>query len=140
MTVEELIAQSYGQDAAKAFRAFEPSQADIEALQQVGREMQIIFKPIPGACIVMSALAIDRLRSLTKAPCYLVAGALSVGGTRVFGTNKVDMSAFRKSTLDWDGHAWVQSGKYVFDTSIFRTAHSSRKVLRRWQNMCGPQV
>lgn len=102
--VADLIAQSYSAEAAKTFRAFEPSDADFDALKQVGRELQIVFKPIPGACIMMSALLILGLETLTKAPAYLVAGSLAVGATRVFGDGgAVDAAkAFGQSNPSWD--------------------------------------
>ena len=126
--VADLIAQSYSAEAAKTFRAFEPSDADFDALKQVGRELQIVFKPIPGACIMMSALLILGLETLTKAPTYLVAGSLAVGATRVFGDGgAVDAAkAFGQSNPSWDGHAWVQFGKFIADMLIFRTAYSSK--------------
>jgi hypothetical protein len=125
--VAEMIAQSYSAEAAKAFRAFEPSDADFVALKQAGQDLQVVFKLIPGACVVMSALLMLRLKTLTKAPAYLVAGSLAVGATRVFGDgDAVDgTKAFGQSNPSWDGHAWVQFGRFIVDTSIFRTAYSS---------------
>src|SRR5882762_9669788 len=31
---------------------------------------------------------------------------------------------FSQSAVSWGGHCWVQFGKYVVDTSLFRTAYS----------------
>jgi hypothetical protein len=126
--VAELIARSHGDKAADEFRKFEPSQDDFKALKQAGRELQIIFKPIPGACAVMSALLLARLQSLTTAPAYVVAGNLWVGNERVFGFDEEpDWSkAFSATNMSWDGHAWAQFGRFVVDMSVFRTAYSDK--------------
>jgi hypothetical protein len=126
--VVELIAQSHSRNAADEFSAFDPSDADFASLVQATKELQVCFKPVPGACVVMSALLIARVQSLTKTPVYMVAGTLSVARKRIFGTDgPIDgAKVFSQSAVSWDGHCWVQFGKYVVDTSLFRTAYSGK--------------
>ena len=114
--------------AAEEFRKFEPSQEDLKALERASRELQIILEPIPGACLIMSALLFFRLQSLAMAPAYVLVGNLHVGNDRVFGTDKeLDWStAFSATDMAWDGHAWVQFGPFIVDTSVFRTAYSNK--------------
>jgi hypothetical protein len=93
-------------DAVEVYRAFTPSGAHLEALKSVGREVLLVFPPMPGACAVMSAAYAARLQTVTDAPVYVVAGALSVGGDRVFGGDRATDwgAAFCKDDLSWDGH------------------------------------
>jgi hypothetical protein len=87
-----------------------------------------VSSPYRAHVFVMSALLIARVQSLTKAPVYMVAGTLSVGRKRIFGTDgPIDgAKVFSQSAISWDGHCWVQFGKHVVDTSLFRTAYSGK--------------
>jgi hypothetical protein len=80
--IAELIAKSHGNKAAEEFRRFEPSQYDCQSLRESGRS-QIVFNPIPGACMAMTAFLVGRLQPLTT---YVIAGNLSVGSVKgIFG-------------------------------------------------------
>lgn len=71
---------------------------DQAALAQVGRDVLVAFPPTPGACVMMSALYAGRLRQLGH-DGWLVGGALSVGGRRLFG-GSTPASEFSGSDLD----------------------------------------
>jgi hypothetical protein len=124
--VSELIAQTYGIEAARVYRAFKPNESDLIDLTEIGEKLLRLFPPTPGASVMMSALYAAGVRAVTKAPVYVVAGSLSVGGTHVFGQEgDIDGPArFSKADLSWNGHAWTMFGDRIADISIFRTAYS----------------
>ena len=71
----------------------------------------------------MYALYLEKL----NAPMgYVVVGSLYVGDARIFGEDgDVDgRDRFSRSDPSWDGHAWLVSGDWLADVSIFRTAYS----------------
>jgi|ERR1044072_6837141 hypothetical protein len=126
MKFEDLLAQSHSTAAAREHRAAHVTDETKAVLTAVGRELLAdLTESTPGACVMMSALYAQRLRS-KGVPAYVVAGTLSVQGVRVFGTDVPfdGKTAFSESNLDWDGHAWVVVGGHVADVSIFRTAYS----------------
>jgi hypothetical protein len=74
---------------------------------------------------MMNALYFAELRKRTAAPTYMVMGKLLVRGKEVFGPSEVPTAAlFDQTSLSWPGHAWIVSGSYMADASIFRTARS----------------
>jgi hypothetical protein len=127
MKLEKLIAASYSAEAAKAWKAYLPSDADKRKLEAIGLDLLKNLPPIPGTCALMSAVYAARMQSVATAPVYVVAGTLSVRGVAVFGDGRPfdGKSVFSESTSSWDGHAWVMLGYYVADVSIFRTAYSA---------------
>jgi hypothetical protein len=127
--IGDLIAESRGNEAAAAYRAFKASDADLAALAEIGRALLDIFpKDVPGACAVMSALYASQLEFKTRVPVFVVAGSLFVGQTRVFGDDTKINGKERLSRSDssWDGHVWLVMGHCIADASIFRTAYSPR--------------
>lgn len=107
------------------------SDAQFDGLVSVGHDVLRAFPPKAGACMMMSALYVGRLRHLGHASALLVGGALIVAGSPVFGRASID--ATLKTDLDWDGHAWVRFGEYIADVSLVMTAYSpdAPKLLAR---------
>jgi hypothetical protein len=97
-----------------------------QRLAAVGHDVLVVCRPMPGACIMMSALYAFRLREKYGEPADVVAGSLFVGSSRVFGADgDFDGECFSRTSLDWDGHAWVTLAGFLADVSVFRTAYSS---------------
>ncbi|SRR5260221_4552493 len=127
MGQKELIAESFGPDAADAWASFSPTPDQVQALAERGRELLDHFPKMPGACALMSAVYAWSLEKLNLPPAYVVAGSLYLGETRVFGEDG-DINGrtrFSRSDPSWDGHAWIIWGDRLVDVSIFRTAYSS---------------
>jgi len=126
MGLKELIADSFGPDAAEAWASFSPTEEQVRALMDVGKEVLVHYPKSAGACALMSAVCTWRMEKLGLPPAYVVAGLLYVGQTRVFGDgSSIDgRNRFSKSDLSWDGHAWIVWGDRLMDISIFRTAYS----------------
>jgi hypothetical protein len=125
--MHHLIAESYTTAAVGAYRVFVPTDAQLKLLEKIGRDVLVCFPPMPGACILMSAMyAAGLQRELPDVPIHVAAGALSIGQTRVFGDDSVKdwHSVMAKSNPSWEGHSWVVFGEYIADVSIFRTAYS----------------
>ncbi len=123
--LSRLIRQTHSQRAADAFETYVSTDADIETLSNVGRDVLLHLPPDPGACALMSAVYIMRLRRVTSAPTFMVAGTLAVDGTPVFGDGlKLEEALFTVGNSSWDGHAWVMLGNYLADISLCRTAYS----------------
>lgn len=101
----------------------------IAALADVGRDVLMAFPVTPGACVMMSALYVGRLRDIGHPDAQLVAGILSIEGNPVFGSHRPN-SAPLISKLDWEGHAWVTLGGFIADVSLLRTGRSVRANLR----------
>ena len=122
----KLVAAQHGWPAAKAFKAYEMTDADRDALSRCAIDLLKVFPPIPGACALMSAALAVSLERQMAAPIYVVAGMLAVDGEPVFGNRQPFDGAqvFSASNPDWDGHVWIMVGPYVVDISIFRTAYS----------------
>ncbi len=51
----KLVAAQHGWPAAKAFKAYEMTDADRDALSRCAIDLLKVFPPIPGACALMSA-------------------------------------------------------------------------------------
>lgn len=105
---------------------------ELAALVDVGRDLLTAFPVTPGACMMMSALYVGRLRQLGHAGAQLAAGMLTIGGSPVFGSGRPDHAPIR-TDLDWDGHAWVTLGGFIADASLLRTGRSAKapQPLRR---------
>ncbi|PKP71969.1 MAG: hypothetical protein CVT83_02310 [Alphaproteobacteria bacterium HGW-Alphaproteobacteria-5] len=128
----KLVAAQHGWAAAKAFKAYQMTDADREALSQCAIDLLKIFPSVPGACALMSAALAVGLERCMAAPIHVVAGTLAVGGDPVFGDRQAlnGSQIFSTSNPDWDGHVWVMIGTYVVDISIFRTAYSRQGPAR----------
>jgi hypothetical protein len=115
-------------DEADAYRTYAASDADLDALQEVGKRVLTVFPDVAGACALMTALYAVGLDSVDSGPCYVVAGDLSVPEGRVFGDGgDNDLSGvFNASDPSWDGHCWIVLGKWIADVSICRTVKSGR--------------
>jgi hypothetical protein len=124
----DLIATAHGPDAARRFALWEPSDAAFDALTRISSDILERCKPVPGACTVMSTLLAERLSGALGFVVPVVAGALKVKGTYIFGGNAgFDGEAvFSRSARDWDGHVWIAFGTHVADISLGRTARSGR--------------
>jgi hypothetical protein len=128
MRLDRLIKAAHGLAAATAFKQFQPTDADIQALAEVGKEVLQYVPPEPSACALMAAVyalkVCDRLRS----PPYVVAGSLSVGDVMIYGGKAPGdpKVPFTESSSSWDGHAWLAVGHLLADVSIFRTAYSEK--------------
>jgi hypothetical protein len=125
--LSELIASSHSPGAGEVYRKFSPNEEQRKALAEIGRDVLLHFPPMPAACAFMSAFYAARVQMSTDAPVYVVAGALSVGTTRIFGEHESSRdwaASFNESNLSWDGHCWITFGPLIADVSIFRTAYS----------------
>jgi hypothetical protein len=115
-------------EEAERQRAYVATDADLDALREIGRRVLAVFPPVPGACALMTAMYAVGLNKTGCGPLYFVAGDLSVPEGRAFGDGgNGDLSqAFGVSELSWDGHCWIALGKWIADVSICRTAKSGR--------------
>jgi hypothetical protein len=131
--ITDLIAASYTPAAVDNYRDFVPTDAELQALEKMGRDVLLCFPPMPGACAVMSAMyAAGLRRTLPDAPIFVVAGTLSVNKSRVFGDDDLSRdwgALFSSSNASWDGHCWLSFGPYIADVSMFRTAYSKYSPL-----------
>lgn len=127
VSLDLLIRQSRSAEDATAHGGRIVTENDQSQLANVGRQLLSVFPPIPGACLLMSALYAARLQELVAGPILVIAGGLSVGSEHVFGAGgQFDGKRFDQSNPSWDGHAWVELGDLVADVSIFRTAYSGQ--------------
>ena len=85
MDLKQLIAASYGPEAAEAWSNFAPSNAQRDAAMNAGRDLLKHFPTVPGACVIMSTLFAWQLEKLGLPPAYVVAGSLYVVGSRFIG-------------------------------------------------------
>ena len=106
----QLVVASYSKEDAEKPRNFVSSDEEFAALKQAIHETLLMFAPIPGACVLLTAALQFRLESLTKAPSYIVAGNLAAGEKLVFGTSDTTVNAatFSQINLSWDGHGWLR--------------------------------
>lgn len=128
MKLETLIEASHSNETRRAYEAFEPTEDQYDAIIKACHDTLTAFPNLPGACVLISSMVAHRLEALTQIQAFVVAGALSVKRTPVFGNPERThaRSAFTNGNMDWDGHAWVMFGPYLADASIFRTAHSRK--------------
>jgi|SRR5580693_4338100 hypothetical protein len=126
--LRKLVSTSFGEQAAQELRDHSLTNSEKETLKTAAHDVMRCFKPVPGACVMMSALLHLRLKQLSNAPTYFVAGTLQVNGTYAYGTTDtiVDEETFAKSNPDWDGHAWVQHGQYILDVAVRRTVAAGK--------------
>ena len=103
------IAKVHGWLAAKAFKAYRPSDRDKAVIAaKAGEILKLLPHADDGAAAMSAAFAVHIERDL-DAPVQLISGELSVLGEPLFAPG---------------GHAWVMVGPYVADISIFCTAYS----------------
>lgn len=121
-----VLATCRSEEEAARYQAYVASDADLDALKDIGRRVLDVFPSVPGACALMTAMYAVGLDTTGCGPLYFVAGDLSVPEARVFGDGgNGDLSeAFGASDLSWDGHCWIVLGKWIADVSICRTAKS----------------
>lgn len=99
----------------------------------------------PGACTLMSALLAARLTAAFDAPVPVIAGALKIQGSYIFGSNAAldgDL-VFSQTGFGWDGHVWIMFGEHIVDISLARTALSGRShplLERRVRSAFGADV
>jgi hypothetical protein len=128
--IADLVRQSQSEAAAEVYLAFRPTEDQISQIGEVGREILIHVRPVPGACAPMSALYAAILHDrMPGTIVHMVAGALAVEEKYVFGqaTDRVDGNdIFGRSNPSWDGHSWLICGDYIVDISLFRTAYSAQ--------------
>lgn len=128
VNLRELIAASFGPDAAEAWTKTTLNDTDKQKLVEAGRQ---VLDLMPGrmahACALMSAAYSIALEKLDAPRGYVVAGSLCVGDTRVFGKDgELDWKrCFSRSNPSWDGHSWIVCGDWLADASVFRTADST---------------
>lgn len=135
MSLLQLVADTHSAEASTELGAYDCSENDRTAIAEVGSQLLIACRPVPGACVMMNALYLAGLQKRTAAPTYMVMGKLLVRGAEVFGPAEVPTTAlFAQTNLSWPGHAWIVSGSYMADASIFRTAYSdsSPPLLRNY--------
>jgi hypothetical protein len=136
--LRELIATSYTSSDAEAYCAFVPTASQLNDLIEIGYDVLSHVLCRAGACVMMSAVYAKRVQTMLQdAPVYVVAGALAVGTTYVFGqdvTQRDWKSEFDRSNPSWDGHCWLMFGGFIADISIFATAYSenSPRLLARY--------
>jgi hypothetical protein len=122
-----LVAASHGWPAAKAFKAYVPTDADKAAIAGKARDILSIFPSVPNGSAFMSAAFAAHLQRDLDIPVQVVAGTLSVEGETVLGDGEgLDgPSVFASDARVWNGHVWVMIGGHVADISIFRMAYSA---------------
>lgn len=105
-----------------AHRAYVPNDDDDAALIKLTTGLLKIFKPVPGACFMMSALLASGIRKHIGLTGAVVVGDLFVGPHQLFATQpNQDWSEIGKSGGTVDGHAWVQIGERTIEASVLRT-------------------
>jgi hypothetical protein len=121
-----MIATSHGWPAAKAFKAYRPSDADKATVAHFARDLLRIYPGTDGACAPLSAAFAVGLEGVLQAPIQVVAGALFADEIRIFGGDATGEApaVFGAHDVDRDDHVWVMVGGYVADISLFRTAYS----------------
>lgn len=123
-----LVSTTIGKGAADELREYSLTESEKELLKTAVHEVMLLIKPVPGACLMMSALLYFRLSEIGNAPTYVVAGGLLANGEYVYGLPNmtIDDRAFSKSSVNWDGHAWVQHGQYIVDVAMLRTVAAGK--------------
>lgn len=123
----KLVAARHGWAEARAFKAYEPDDADRARIAGCAVELLKAFPKAPGTSAFLSGAFAVQLDRHLSAPVHLVAGTLSVDGVAVYEDSRaVDGPAiFAAPEPQWGGHIWAMVGPYVADIAIFRAAYSS---------------
>lgn len=123
-----VLAACRDQAEAQRHRDYVATDADIDALREIGGRVLEAFPTMPGACAAMSAMYAVGLDTTACGPVHVVAGDLSVPEGRVFGDGGNDdlSGLFNASDPSWDGHCWIVVGDWIADVSICRTAKSGK--------------
>ncbi|AXB78668.1 hypothetical protein [Novosphingobium sp. P6W] len=123
----KLVASTHGWPAARAFKAYDLSDADRARMAGCAVDLLKVFPKAPGASAFLSAAFAVHLERHLSAPVHLVAGTLAVDGERVYEDDRSSLAAnaFTAEDPRWQGHVWVMVGGYIADISIFRAAYSS---------------
>lgn len=100
----------------------------ISQIQELMNEVLLITTKKDGACLYMGALLFALMHDNLKLKPRFVAGSLTLCDRLVFEHKPIKpvLSAGTDFSGDWDGHAWVEVGDYIFDASIFWTIYSSK--------------
>ena len=114
LQLSKRIAASYDWNAAKAFKAYEMSDADRATISRCAVDLLAIFPPTPDASAMMSAARAVSLSRVMHAPIHVVRGFLGVENRLVLGEGTRN-----------GAYNWVMVGPYVVDITLFRLAYSS---------------
>jgi hypothetical protein len=105
----KLVAGVHGWPAAKAFKAYQPSDRDKAMIAAKAADVLKLFPPADDAATAISAAFAVHLERDLVAPVQLVEGTFAlIGG----------------ASLHPIRHSWVMIGPYVADIAIFRMAYS----------------
>ncbi|WDF71183.1 hypothetical protein [Novosphingobium sp. KACC 22771] len=107
------VAATHGWPAAKAFKAYQMSDADRAVISRCAVDLLAVFPPQPDApadlgTMMSAALAVSIERAI-DAPVYVMRGYLGVDGRPVLGP----------------AYGWLMVGPYVVDIALFRLAYSA---------------
>lgn len=123
-----LVAAAHGTAYADRFRDYDFDAETLYRFSDICKQVMEDVARAPGACTLMNALLAQRVRETLDAPFAIVAGALKIGSSYIFGSNApIDGArAFSESSADFDGHVWMIFGRYLVDISLARTALSGK--------------
>lgn len=141
----EAIERAHSRAFAERFRDYVPEPSAGAGFYRVCLSVLADCAFEPGACTLMSTLLAARLAAEFDAPVPVIAGALKIQGTYIFGSNAaIDGDrVFSETGFDWDGHVWIMFGDHIVDISLARTALSGRShplLERRVRSAFGADV
>ncbi len=119
-----MVEASHSRNVMEQVCDFDPDESAFVALEEMCRGMLQTCRPEGSSCVIMSSLLAQCLSDELDTTIPVVAGALKVGGSYMYGSNSAfdGKLIFSESTDDWDGHCWVLFGPYIVDISLGRTA------------------
>jgi hypothetical protein len=120
----KLVAQAHGWDEARAFKAFEMTDADRARIAGSAVDLLKVFPKAPGSGPQLAAAFAVQLGRVLSAPIQVVAGTLTVDGVPVLG-NRQPFSGADVCAEGFRGHAWVMVGPFIAELALFRRANES---------------
>lgn len=119
-----MVEASHSRNTMQQVRDFDPDESAFVALEEMCRGMLQACRPEGSSCVIMSSLLAQCLSDQLGTTIPVIAGAIKVGGSYMYGSNSAfdGKRIFSESTDDWDGHCWVLFGPYIVDISVGRTA------------------
>jgi len=124
LTLIKVLNEIFTLKEIEKFFKYELKINDIEFLKSTIKDVLSIVSYDAYNCANLSSLLGVSITDNSNIPIVIMTGHLDYNGNRLFNCDKpISVKANNSKVQDWNGHCWIECGKYILDVSIFRTVY-----------------